>query len=230
MAKADPKAWLDWRLKNGSHEVPGTDGGTCINEAALVIAGFAYREVTSLLDLPESFCPVISQYALSLNDAMPEGALLDRLLPFAARLSGSSDGREVADRRGAFLALQAAREFAPLALEAVDRAAAERLRAVESPHQAMEELTALVERAWPDNVRQAVGAAHRAIARTLTSREAIYTAELSAVCAIRAAAVDYRAWDKAIETLDRLLSIGRQADPIHIDLIEERAAKVLAVA
>jgi hypothetical protein len=230
MANVNPNAWLDWRLKNGSHAFPGSDGGTCINEAALVIAGFAYREVTSLLDLPESFCPVISQYALSLNDAMPEGALLDRLLPFAARLSGSSDGRRVADRRGSYLALQAAREFAPLALQAVDPGAAERLRTVTSPQQAMDELTSLVERAWPDNVRQAVGAAHRAVARTLKSREAIYTAELSAVCAIRAAAVDDRAWDRAIETLDSLLSIGRQADPIDIKLIEECAAKVLAVA
>lgn len=230
MANVNPDAWLDWRLKNGSHEFPGSDGGTCINEAALVIAGFAYREVTSLLDLPESFCPVISQYALSLNDAMPEGELLDHLLPFAARLSGSSDGRRVADRRGSYLALQAAREFAPLALQAIDRAAAERLGAVESLEQAMAELEVLVEMEWPDNVRQAVGAAHRAIARTLNSREAIYTAELSAVCAIRAAAVDERAWEKAIETLDSLLSIGRQADPIDIHLIEERAAKVLAVA
>lgn len=195
-----------------------------------MVAGFAYREVTSILDLPESFCPVISQYALTLNDAMPEGELLNRLRPFAARLSGSSDGRRVADIRGSHLAMQAAREFAPLALQTVDAAAAGRLRAAESPEQAFAELADLVQIDWPDNIREAVGAAHRALVRTLNARDAIYTAELSAVCAIRAAAVDDRAWDKAIETLEDLLAIGKQADPIEVHLIEERAAKVLAVA
>jgi len=228
MTTTNPKSWLDWHLKHGSHEFPGPDGGTCINEAALVVAGFAYREVTSLLDLPESFCPVISQYALSLNDAMPEGPVLDRLRPFAARLSGSSDGRSVADTRGTFLALEAARTFAPLALETVDPAAAARLRATETPEQAMAVTSELVTQDWPDNVREAVGAAHRALGRCLTAREAIYTAELSAVCAIRAATVDARAWDAAIETLEALLAIGRQADPIDVQLIEDRAARVLA--
>lgn len=230
MTKPDIDTWLHWKLKHGSHEFPGPDGGTCINEAALVVAGFAYHEVTSILDLPESFCPVISQYALTVNDAMPEGEMLDRLRPFAARLSGSSDGRRVADRRGSFLAMQAARVFAPLALQTVDPTAAARLRAVETPEDAMAELSALVEMDWPGNVREAIGAAHRAIGRTLHARDSIYTAELSAVCAIRAAAVDEHAWDRAIETLEALLSIGKQADPIEVDLIAERAAKVLAVA
>ena len=27
---------LNWTLKRGSHQFPGPDGGTCINEAALV--------------------------------------------------------------------------------------------------------------------------------------------------------------------------------------------------
>lgn len=230
MTKPEMDTWLDWKLKHGSHEFPGPDGGTCVNEAALVVAGFAYHEVTSILDLPESFCPVISQYALSLNDAMPEGEVLDRLRPFAARLSGSSDGRRIADERGTFLAMQATRVFAPLALQTVDRAAAERLRAVATPEDATVELSALVKVDWPANVREAVGAAHRALGRTLHIRDAIYTAELSAVCAIRAAAVDELAWDKAIETLDALLLIGKQADPIEVALISERAAKVLAVA
>ena len=36
---------LNWKLKRGSHAFPGKDGGTCINEAAIVAAGFAYRPV-----------------------------------------------------------------------------------------------------------------------------------------------------------------------------------------
>jgi hypothetical protein len=222
--------WLDWQLKHGSHEFPGPDGGTCINEAALVVAGFAYREVTGITDLPESFCPVISQYSLTLNDALPEGELLNRLRPFAARLHGSSDARRVAGVRGSYLAMQAAREFAPLALQTVDPLVARRLKAVTSPEKAMAELTALVEVDWPDDVREAVGAAHRALVRTCEAKDAIYTAELAAISAIRAAAIDNHAWDKAIETLECLLTIGKKANPIEIRLIEERAAKVLAVA
>lgn len=230
MTTKEINGWLDWQLKHGSHDFPGPNGGTCINEAALVVAGFAYREVTSITDLPESFCPVISQYALTLNDAMPEGEPLNRLRPFAARLSGSSDGRNVAVMRASYLAMQATREFAPLALETVDPAAARRLTAVDSPEQALTELTTLVRKAWPNDVREAIGAAHRAIVRTRDAKDAIYTAELAAICAIRAASVDEHAWDRAIEALASLLTIGKQADPIEIHLIEERAAKALAVA
>ncbi len=38
---------LNWKLKQGSHTFPGPDGGTCINEAAIVAAGFPYRPVRS---------------------------------------------------------------------------------------------------------------------------------------------------------------------------------------
>jgi hypothetical protein len=35
---------LNWTLQVGSHPFPGKDGGTCINEAAIVAAGFEYRQ------------------------------------------------------------------------------------------------------------------------------------------------------------------------------------------
>lgn len=230
MTTKEFNGWLDWQLKHGSHDFPGPDGGTCINEAALVVAGFAYREVTSMVDLPESFCPVISQYALTLNDAMPEGELLNRLRPFAARLSGSSGGRKMANMRSLYLAMQAAHEFAPLALKTVDPTAAGRLKAAENPEQTLAKLETLVQCSWPNHVREAVGAAHRALSRTLQARDAVYTAELAAICATRAASVDDRAWGRAIEALESILSIGKQADPIETALIEQRAAEVLAVS
>jgi hypothetical protein len=37
---------LNWTLKMGSHQFPGPDGGTCINEAALVAMGFEYRPIS----------------------------------------------------------------------------------------------------------------------------------------------------------------------------------------
>ena len=43
---------LNWKLKFGSHQFPGPDSGTCINEAAIVAAGFEYRPVRSVEDMP----------------------------------------------------------------------------------------------------------------------------------------------------------------------------------
>lgn len=230
MATQTLKGWLDWQLKHGSHEFPGPDGGTCVNEAALVVAGFAYREVTSISDLPESFCPVVSQYALTLNDSMPEGALLNRLRPFAARLCGSSDSRKVAVVRSSHLAMQAATVFAPMAIEPVDAEAAAHLRAATTQEDALATLKSLGSDHWPEDVRAAAGAAYRALERTMSGKGPIYTAELAAICATRAAAVDANAWDEAIRALDGILAIGKQADPIETSLIEEHAQEYLAIA
>ena len=43
----DFNAMLNWELLKGSHTFPGPDGGTCINEAALIAAGFEYRSIDS---------------------------------------------------------------------------------------------------------------------------------------------------------------------------------------
>jgi hypothetical protein len=144
---------LQWRLKHVSQDMPGPHGGTCANAAALAVAGFPNREVTSILELPESFCLVIGQCALTLNDAMPEDDLLDRLRPFAARLSSSSVGRRVADIRATHLELQAAVDSAPLALGRIGPAAAAHHRVAENNELAMAELETLVQREWPDDVR-----------------------------------------------------------------------------
>jgi hypothetical protein len=47
---ADFEAILNWRLLAGSHPFPGPDGGTCINEAAIVAAGLPYRTIRSSAD------------------------------------------------------------------------------------------------------------------------------------------------------------------------------------
>lgn len=108
---------LNWNLKKGSHEFPGPDGGTCINEAAIVAAGFPYRRVTTSLNMPSCFSGVISEFALMLNDRMPDRQR-QRLLPFVVRLAGTADTAEVERRRGEFLAMQAVTVFAARALEA----------------------------------------------------------------------------------------------------------------
>src|ERR1044072_8397062 len=95
---------LHWKLLAGSHEFPGPDGGTCINEAAIVAAGFAYREVGSVEDCPPCFSRPLAAYALSLNDAIDNDELRRALLmPFVTRLAGSADCDEVENRRAAHI-------------------------------------------------------------------------------------------------------------------------------
>jgi hypothetical protein len=93
---------LNWKLKRGSHTFPGKDGGTCINEAAIVAAGFPYRPVRSVQDMPDCFSRPICALAMQLNDeARDEDRQL--LLPFVARLA-CADSREVEMEREAYMA------------------------------------------------------------------------------------------------------------------------------
>lgn len=91
---------LNWKLLAGSHDFPGKDGGTCINEAAIVAAGMEYREVMSVGDFPPCFSPVLGQAAMWLNDNITNDDERTRLLlPFVTRLAGTSDSNDIEERR-----------------------------------------------------------------------------------------------------------------------------------
>ena len=77
---------LHWRLQQGSHTFPGQDGGTCINEAAVVAAGFPYQPVGSVENMPDCFSRPICKLAMQLNDYASD-AERQRLLPFVTRLA-----------------------------------------------------------------------------------------------------------------------------------------------
>jgi hypothetical protein len=76
---------LNWKLKRGSHTFPGPDGGTCINEAAIVAAGFPYRRSVGLRHAA-CFSRPICTLALYLNDWSSDEER-QHLLPFVARLA-----------------------------------------------------------------------------------------------------------------------------------------------
>ncbi len=76
---------LNWKLKQGSHPFPGPDGGTCINEASLVAAGFAYQSISSVEQMPACFSRPICTLAMWLNDDASDRQR-QRLLPFVTRL------------------------------------------------------------------------------------------------------------------------------------------------
>ncbi len=92
---------LSWKLKRGSHHFPGKDGGTCINEAALVAAGFQYRPIRSAYDMPECFSRPICCLAMLLNDVASDEDR-QRLLPYVTRLA-CADTPEVEKARAAYI-------------------------------------------------------------------------------------------------------------------------------
>lgn len=83
----DPFAHLlNWKLKPGSHRFPGEDGGTCINEAALIAFGFKYEEIRFVSQMPRCFSRPICQLALRLNDRASD-ADRQHLLPYVTQLA-----------------------------------------------------------------------------------------------------------------------------------------------
>ncbi len=92
---------LNWKLKAGSHRFPGPDGGTCINEAALVAAGFAYKPICIVEQMPKCFSRPICRLAMRLND-MASDEERQRLLPFVTRLA-CADTKKVEKAREAYI-------------------------------------------------------------------------------------------------------------------------------
>lgn len=92
---------LNWTLKRGSHPFPGPDGGTCINEAAVVAHGFPYRQINSHLAMPACFSRPICRLAMHLNDEAND-VQRQRLLPFVTRLA-CADTPDVEAKRAAYI-------------------------------------------------------------------------------------------------------------------------------
>src|SRR5258708_17185706 len=86
---------LEWKILRGSHELPGPDGGTCVNEAAVVAAGYPYRAIYRAKDLPASFSRPIAMFALCLNDTLGDELRQELLMPFVTRLAGSADASKI---------------------------------------------------------------------------------------------------------------------------------------
>ncbi|KQU34046.1 hypothetical protein ASG63_13475 [Methylobacterium sp. Leaf94] len=220
---------LNWRLLAGSHDFPGPDGGTCINEAAIVAAGLPYRAIRASADCPPCFSPPLSAYALGLNDAMPD-AERPRLMAFVLRLSGSADVPAVEAERVAFLALASVRRILPPLLDlaglptlaaACDGAAdSDRARAVarDAAWQGGARAQEASQRgAWRQGARAA------AVARAATAAgKAFADARCAAEVAEGAAAFVPEVWASAVAILDEALEIGRRAAPLERALVQRR--------
>jgi hypothetical protein len=110
---------LNWELKRGSHEFPGPAGGTCINEAAIVAAGFEYKKVSSWKDCPPCFSPVLSAFAILVNDWLGDAERNSLLMPLVTRLAGSAGESWVETARIRFILNSLDQEFLVQATKAL---------------------------------------------------------------------------------------------------------------
>ncbi len=95
---------LNWKFKLGSHQFPGPNGGTCINEAAVVAAGFEYRPVCQVEQMPDCFSRPICRLAMQLNDQTGDRDR-QRLLPYVTRLA-CADAPEIEKQRADYISRQ----------------------------------------------------------------------------------------------------------------------------
>lgn len=192
---------LDWKLLAGSHKWPGPDGGTCINEAAIVAAGLKYKAVSSEKDCPPCFSPVISAYLIKLNDGLP-ALERQKLMRFVLRLSGSADTANVEQHRLDYIVVETMRRIVASAMRAIDLPEWDaKCQAVTTPSQA------------------AVLAAEAAEA----ARAARSTGAAGAAWA--AGAAEAAIVDDCIAIVEGALAIGKQADPIECAVAAERMEK-----
>lgn len=98
------------KLSVGQHTRP--QDGMCIMECVAYIQGEPHT------DHPVCACPVVTAYAIRLNDNASDEER-DSLLPFALRIAGSRSTREVEQKRGYIAADYSVRVFTPIAMEAV---------------------------------------------------------------------------------------------------------------
>jgi hypothetical protein len=245
MTKLDCLApMLDWKLLYGSHDFPGPDGGTCINEAAIVAAGFEYRKIDRVQDCPPCFSRPIAALALRMNDRMPKGLRQELLLPFVTRLAGTADTPEVEELRTKLIAVRLCREIlAPLLRQANRTDLAEILERAELGDGRINRarLAELRQRwLYADAVAVAVAdavadadadAVAVAVADAVAVAVAVAVADAVAVAvALMCGKVSNawladtlrQRWEVAVSILDEAIRIGKQGNAVDHSLIKAR--------
>ena len=101
----------NFRLARGSHKQPNKGGNICVNEAAVIVAGFHYREIRDVSCLPDCFSRPVSEYAIYLNDFMMHQVRNELLVPFITRLPGTSDAPWVEEERARLIVVETVRRI-----------------------------------------------------------------------------------------------------------------------
>src|SRR5215469_14152161 len=109
----------NFRLARGSHKQPNKDGSICVNEAAVIAAGFEYRAVKDVSCLPDCFSRPVADYTIYLNDLMLHKVRNEFLMPFVLRLPGTSDSPWIETKRAEFIVIETARRIVAAEYEEV---------------------------------------------------------------------------------------------------------------
>src|SRR5436190_6806653 len=237
---------LNWKILRGSHEFPGPDGGTCVNEAAIIAAGYPYTPVRRIDDCPASFSRPLALYAMCLNEIVLSDDLRQQLLmPFVTRLAGSADTLEVDMERVALILRRTVSEILPQAFEWAGRnREARRCRSVATIQEAIAVVKELSHQDWHargvhltgliNSISMAIEdyLAFRAVdaaqyAGTAIADVAEVIGSVGGRGAARAAEKVYR---HGAVILDAALKIGNRADTIAIDLVAKRMEKAKRTA
>lgn len=186
--------WTIFRLAPGKHETPAD--GLCLMEAV------AWMEGEPHFDAPRCACPIVGIYARRINDLLPD-EWRQKLVGFIPRIAGTrSQQHERA--RGEYLAWQAVRVFAPLALDAANLPVwAEKLRAFDGTLGEAGEL-----------LYSAKGAAQAAAKRTFAA-----IISVAAAVATMAANTSYRPTNVAAAVAAIISSIEVTAGPTYEAMI-----------
>lgn len=196
-----------WDLRQGNS--PDPSNGACVMDA---VSWFHYG---TLGDHPECACPVITEFAIRVNDALPDDER-QKLKPFIFRMIGNRDPASEQER-AEYLAWQSIRVFAPFALDAAGLThEAEKLRrfegSLEDAAGAARTATYTAARAAAYAAAYAAYTAARAAYAARTAARAARTAARAAAYVAADAAHKKPVWHAMIDTLDGVLRIGKQAD------------------
>jgi len=227
---------LNWKILRGSHEFPGPDGGTCVNEAAIVAAGYPYTPVRRIDDCPASFSRPLALYAMCLNEIVLDDTLRQELLlPFVTRLAGSADTPAVDMRRVALILQRTVTEIVPDAFDWVGRSReARRCRAVATAEEAVAFVKTMIGQEWRGaRLSGLMSSLSMATEDYLAARAmdvAQYAGTAIADVAEIIGSVGGRGAAKAAESvyrrgaaiLDGALDIGNRAESMAIDMVAQR--------
>jgi hypothetical protein len=221
---------LEWKLLRGSHEFPGPHGGTCINEAAIVAAGYPYRPVYCVKDMPASFSRPIAMLALCLNDTLEDDLRHELLVPFVARLGGTADAPRIEMMRAELMLRRTVAEIlAPALARAAHGELAERANSLSTPMQLIEIARRLrnVDRSAVDPLllsafeHAADGATQW---RAGLPTEVVFCAfsALRDVASLAGGSFAEEVYRRAVAILASALDLGNQAEPTEPDAVVQR--------
>ena len=227
---------LNWKILRGSHEFPGPDGGTCVNEAAIVAAGYPYTPVRRIDDCPLSFSRPLALYAMCLNEIVLDDTLRQELLlPFVTRLAGSADTAEVDMQRVALILQRTVAEIVPDAFDWLGRSReARRCRAVATADEAVAVVKAMIGQEWRGARLSGLMSSLSMATEDYLAARAMDVAQYSGTAIADVAeiigSVGGRGAPKAAEAvyrrgaaiLDGALKIGSRAEAMAVDLVAQR--------